>query len=138
VLFVPLVYRERRRWKADALAFTLAQLVNNLWGRVGFEDYKKTAGVVSSNYLGMHTWRLEFKYGDAATLARSGRRFLKGRLPMKAVFCRALFRVLGHRACCEIPEWTAHVGQKWAPYDEAPLNLYNLLWRVQTRVRQYL
>lgn len=55
VLFVPLVYRERRRWKADALAFTLAQLVNNLWGRVGFEDYMKTAGVVASNYLGMHT-----------------------------------------------------------------------------------
>jgi hypothetical protein len=48
VLFVPLAYRERRRWKADALAFTLAKLVNALWGRGGFEEYMASAGVAAS------------------------------------------------------------------------------------------
>lgn len=33
-----------------------------------------------------------------------------------------------------IPEWTAHVGQTWRVYDEAPLNLYNILWVAQQRI----
>lgn len=50
---------------------------------------------------------------------------------MRALMCDSLFRLLGHRACCRIPAWTARIGQPWRPVDEAPLNLYNAIWRVQ-------
>lgn len=41
------------------------------------------------------------------------------------------------KICCRpIPEWTARVGQRWAPYDEKPFNLYNLLWVLQNWYRQ--
>ena len=45
-----------------------------------------------------------------------------------ALTCSALIDGTEHRICCRIPEWTAHVGQRWKPYDEAPWNLYNMWW----------
>ncbi|GAB3612594.1 hypothetical protein [Humibacter ginsengisoli] len=55
---------------------------------------------------------------------------------MKAVLCNSLFRVFGHHICCgRIPEWTTRVGQEWKTYDEAPWNLYNVIWRVQNWIR---
>ena len=36
----------------------------------------------------------------------------------------------GHRFCGRIPEWTAHVGQRWDTFDVAPSNLYNVIWRI--------
>ena len=33
-----------------------------------------------------------------------------------------------------IPGWAAHIGQKWRPYDQAPFNLYNVLWLIQNRL----
>lgn len=53
------------------------------------------------------------------------------------MLANTLFRLFGHRICCgRIPDWAAHVGQTWATYDEAPFNLYNVLWRIQQRIRQ--
>jgi hypothetical protein len=55
---------------------------------------------------------------------------------MPGKLCDALFRLFGHRVCCgRIPVWTAHVGQPWDTYDRVPLNLYNVIWRVQRWVR---
>ena len=55
---------------------------------------------------------------------------------MRGMLCDTLFDVFGHRICCgRIPEWTARVGQPWRPVDEAPRNLYNVLWRAQEWVR---
>ncbi len=55
---------------------------------------------------------------------------------MVRMLCRFLFALLGHRICCgRIPEWTARVGQEWDTYDVAPLNLYNIVWRIQSSVR---
>lgn len=54
----------------------------------------------------------------------------------RRLLCDALFRILGHRICCRVPEWTAYVGQRWDTYDVAPWNLYNLLWAVGARVRE--
>lgn len=51
---------------------------------------------------------------------------------MRAAFCNSLFRMFGHRVCCsKLPEWTAHVGQRWDVYDVAPWNLYNVIWRIR-------
>ncbi|GAA4155941.1 hypothetical protein [Leifsonia shinshuensis] len=55
---------------------------------------------------------------------------------LRRAFCDSLFRALGHRACCRLPEWTAHIGQRWDSFDVAPWNLYNLLWAAQTWIRQ--
>jgi hypothetical protein len=30
-------------------------------------------------------------------------------------FHNVMFRLFGHRYCCDIPSWTAHVGFKWEP-----------------------
>jgi hypothetical protein len=58
---------------------------------------------------------------------------------MRRSFANPIFRLTGHRLCCgRIPEWTAHVGQPWRPFDEAPLNLYNLVWRVQVTLRGWM
>ena len=58
---------------------------------------------------------------------------------MVRLLCRSLFAVFGHRICCgRIPEWTARVGQRWDTYDVAPLNLYNVIWRVQSRIRSWI
>lgn len=46
------------------------------------------------------------------------------------LIARAIVAVPNHRLCCKIPGWTAHVGQRWDTYDEAPWNLFNVLWRV--------
>lgn len=55
---------------------------------------------------------------------------------MLAKLFNALFDRFGHRVCCaRIPEWTAHVGQKWRPIDEAPFNLYNVIWAFQNWIR---
>jgi hypothetical protein len=55
---------------------------------------------------------------------------------MRYALCNAAFRLFGHRICCgRIPEWTAHVGQKWDTYDVAPWNLYNVIWCIQTWIR---
>jgi hypothetical protein len=55
------------------------------------------------------------------------------------MFANTLYRLLGHRICCGcIPDWTARVGQKWDTYDQAPLNLYNVLWRIQQRIRRHV
>ncbi|KQR91645.1 MAG: hypothetical protein J0I33_04475 [Microbacterium ginsengisoli] len=55
---------------------------------------------------------------------------------MHKALCNALFRAFGHRVCCgRIPDWTAHVGQRWDTFDLAPWNLYNGIWRVQRWVR---
>lgn len=50
---------------------------------------------------------------------------------MRSPLCRLLFRLFGHRVCCHLPEWTAHVGRPWRPVGEEPWNLYNILWRMQ-------
>ncbi|MFE4468864.1 hypothetical protein ACFRFH_08595 [Leifsonia sp. NPDC056824] len=50
--------------------------------------------------------------------------------------CDTLFRVFGHRVCCRVPEWTSRVGQPWDTYDVAPWNLYNIIWAVETWIRQ--
>jgi len=53
------------------------------------------------------------------------------------MFATTLYRLFGHRICCgRIPDWTAHVGQTWDTYDQAPLNLYNVLWRIQQIIRR--
>ena len=53
------------------------------------------------------------------------------------LFARAILALSGHRICCEIPGWTAHVGQSWDTFDVAPWNLYNVIWRtVQWAERQ--
>lgn len=55
---------------------------------------------------------------------------------MDRLLCRSLFALLGHRICCgRIPEWTAHVGQRWDTYDVAPWNLYNIIWCCQNWIR---
>lgn len=38
-----------------------------------------------------------------------------------------LITLTRHRICCRIPEWTAHVGQRWDTYDVAPWNLGTVL-----------
>ncbi len=48
---------------------------------------------------------------------------------LTTLLCRAALAIAGHRLCCRIPSWTAHVGQRWDTYDVAPWNLYNLIWR---------
>jgi hypothetical protein len=50
-------------------------------------------------------------------------------------FHNVMFRVFGHRYCCYIPEWTAHVGFRWEPIGEGRWNLYNAIWRVKERIR---
>ena len=65
-------------------------------------------------------------YGDHLNAAPSW--------PRRA-FCDAMFAVFGHRACCNVPEWTSRVGQLWDTYDIAPWNLYNLIWAAETWVR---
>jgi uncharacterized membrane protein len=58
---------------------------------------------------------------------------------VRTLICSALFRVFGHRLCCgRIPDWTAHVGQRWDTFDVAPWNLYNALWRAQQWMRRWL
>jgi len=56
---------------------------------------------------------------------------------MRTVFCRILFRIFGHRICCgTIPEWIG--GPKWEPIDVKPRNPWNVLWRIQTWIRERL
>jgi hypothetical protein len=58
---------------------------------------------------------------------------------MTAALSKTLFRIFGHRACCgQIPDWTAHVGQKWDTVDKSPWNLYNIVWRLQTTIREHV
>jgi hypothetical protein len=45
ILFVPLAHMSRRRWRADALSFALAGLVNSLLWREGYEEYMEASGV---------------------------------------------------------------------------------------------
>lgn len=55
---------------------------------------------------------------------------------MRALICNTLFCLFGHHICCgRVPEWTAHVGQKWDTFEAAPWNLYNVVWRAQDWVR---
>lgn len=42
----------------------------------------------------------------------------------------AILALPGCPFCCRIPEWTAHVGQRWDTFDVAPWNLYNVIWRI--------
>jgi len=49
---------------------------------------------------------------------------------MLAVLCDLVTELTRHRFCCRIPDWTAHVGQRWDTFDVAPWNLYNVCWRV--------
>ena len=53
---------------------------------------------------------------------------------MLARTCSWLITVTDHRACCRIPGWTAHVGQRWDTFDVAPWNLYDVWWRFGQRV----
>lgn len=48
---------------------------------------------------------------------------------LTSLFCRAVHTLSGHFFCCNIPEWTVRVGQHWDTFDEAPWNLYNVIWR---------
>lgn len=57
---------------------------------------------------------------------------------MRAFICNLLFRIFGHRICCHTPEWTANVGQPWDTYDVAPLNLYNVIWQIQSSIRRHM
>ncbi len=46
--------------------------------------------------------------------------------------CRALVALessTGHWLCAP-PEWAAHVGRRWRPFDEEPWNLLNVWWCV--------
>lgn len=45
---------------------------------------------------------------------------------LTALIARAVLALPGQR----IPEWTAHVGQRWDTIDVAPWNLYNVIWRI--------
>lgn len=55
---------------------------------------------------------------------------------MRSALCNAVYHFTGHRICCgRIPEWTAHVGQRWRVATEAPWNLYNVIWSAQHWVR---
>lgn len=50
--------------------------------------------------------------------------------------CRAVIALecrTGHWLC-DPPSWTAHVGRRWRPFDEEPLNLFNLWWSIGQRI----
>jgi len=51
--------------------------------------------------------------------------------------CNLLITVTRHRVCCRIPDWTAHVGQRWDTHDVSPCNLYNLWWRAGQWINKY-
>lgn len=58
---------------------------------------------------------------------------------MVRLLCCSLFAVFGHRICRgRIPEWAARGGEQGGTCDVAPLNLYNVIWRVQSRVWSWI
>jgi hypothetical protein len=51
-------------------------------------------------------------------------------------FHNVMFHVFGHRYCCHIPSWSAHVGFRWEPAGDGRWNLYNTIWAVKDRLRR--
>jgi hypothetical protein len=50
-------------------------------------------------------------------------------------FHDVMFRIFGHRYCCAVPSWTAHIGFRWEPCGEGRWNLYNAIWALKARIR---